>query len=82
MIETTTIRWTPASAPASCRFRAAVVKNSVAASRSGEGPVAASTMHSVPARLSASPSLVITSTPREREIWTTSCPRASSRSTT
>jgi ketosteroid isomerase-like protein len=37
MIETTTIRCTPARWPTSCRFRAAAVTNAVAASSSGEG---------------------------------------------
>src|SRR4051812_33912011 len=37
MIDTTTIRFTPACTPASCRLRAAAVKNWVAASCSGEG---------------------------------------------
>src|ERR671934_353829 len=36
MMETTTICCTPARSPASCRFRAAAVKNFVAASWSGE----------------------------------------------
>ena len=76
-METTTIRCTPASRPRSCRFRAAVVKNSVAAASSGEGPVVRSTMPSAPSSASASPSPVITSTPFERAIGTTSCPRAS-----
>jgi hypothetical protein len=81
MIETATIRRAPARWPASCRFRAAVVKNAVAGSCSGEGPVAASIMLSTPDRASARPSPVITSTPREREIATTSCPRSPSTST-
>ena len=38
MIDTTTIRPTPACAPVSCRLRDAVVKKSVAAFSSGEGP--------------------------------------------
>ena len=42
MMDTTTIRRTPARDPASWGFLAAVVKNSVAASRSADGPVAAS----------------------------------------
>ena len=82
MIDTTTIRSTPACWPASCRLRAAVVKNSVAACSSGEGPVAASTMASAPATASARPSPVMTSTPREREIAATSWPWASRMSTT
>jgi hypothetical protein len=82
MIDTTTIRCTQARSPASCRFRDAVVKNSVAAASSGEGPVATSTTHSTPARASSSPSRVITSTPVARDIATTSCPRAWSTSTT
>ena len=81
MIDTTTIRCTPARSPASWRFRAAVVKNSVAAAWSGEGPVAASTMTSAPATASASPSPVMTSTPRERDIAATSWPWASRMST-
>src|SRR5918912_1247939 len=36
MMDTTTIRRTPARSPASCRFRAVAVKNAVAASWSGE----------------------------------------------
>ena len=72
----------PASRPRSCRFRAAVVKNSVAAASSGVGPVERSTMTSAPASASASPSPVITSTPVERAIGTTSWPRASRMSTT
>jgi hypothetical protein len=32
MIETTTIRFAPAAAPARCRFRAEAVKNAVASS--------------------------------------------------
>src|SRR5919198_2405379 len=82
MIDTTTILRTPAGSPARCKLRAAVVKNSVAACCSGEGPVAVSTTHSTPSRASARPSPVITSTPLEREIRTTSWPRASSTSTT
>ena len=42
MIETTTIRSTPARSPAACRLRAAAVKKSVASASSGDGPVAAS----------------------------------------
>jgi hypothetical protein len=82
MIETTTIRRTPARSPSSCRLRAAVVKNSVAASCSGEAPVATSITDSAPASASARPSPAMTSTPLEREIGTTSCPLASSKSTT
>jgi hypothetical protein len=48
MIETITSRRAPAAAPASCRLRAAVVKNSVAAAFSGEAPVVASMMQSAP----------------------------------
>jgi hypothetical protein len=44
-----------------------VVKNSVASRSSGDGPVAASTMQSAPAKASARLSPVITSTPAERE---------------
>ena len=40
MMDTTTIRRTPARDPASCRFLVAVVENSVAASYSADGPVA------------------------------------------
>src|SRR6266700_1580194 len=43
MMDTTTIRRTPARSPACCRFRAAAVKNVVAACCSGEGPVTTST---------------------------------------
>ena len=43
MIETTTIRFAPAAAPARWTFRAEAVKNAVASSWSGEGPVAAFT---------------------------------------
>src|SRR4051794_24828635 len=82
MIDTTTRRFTPASSPSCWRLRAAVVKNSVAASRSGEGPVAASTTDSTPASASARPSPVITSTPVARDIGTASWPPASSASTT
>jgi hypothetical protein len=81
MIDTTTILCTPARWPASCRFRAAVVKNSVAACSSGEGPVAASMMTSAPASASARPSVVMTSTPCERDIAATSWPSASRMST-
>ncbi len=59
----------------------AVTKNLVAASSSGEGPVAASMMQSTPASASGSPSPVMTSTPLDREIGTTSCPARSSTST-
>ena len=38
MIETTTIRFAPAAAPARWRFRAEAVKNSVAARLVGRGP--------------------------------------------
>ena len=48
MIETTTIRFAPAAAPARCRFRAEAVKNAVASSWSGEGPVAVSMIVSAP----------------------------------
>src|SRR6266571_1626143 len=82
MIDTTTIRRTPASLPVSCRFRVAVMKKSVAAFWSGEGPLATSMTHSTPARASARPSPLITSTPSERDIWTTSCPSAVRTSTT
>src|SRR5438067_2545318 len=67
MIDTTTIRRTPARSPASCKLRAAVVKNAVAASCSGEGPLVVSTTHSTPASALARPSPVITSTPPERQ---------------
>src|SRR5213594_2995509 len=82
MMDTTTIRRTPVFLPVSCRFRAAVVKNSVAGFCSGEGPLATSMTHSTPVRAFTSPFLVITSTPREREIGTTLCPWALSTSTT
>src|SRR6202020_1022813 len=82
MMDTTTICRTPARDPASCRFLAAVVKNSVAAPCSADGPVAASTTDSTRSSAAARPSLVITSTPCEREIATTSCPSPSSTSTT
>src|SRR4051794_5810585 len=81
MIETTTIRFAPAAAPARCRFRAEAVKNAVASSWSGEGPVAASMMVSVPTSASSRPSPLTTSTPFERAIGTTSCPRCSRIST-
>src|SRR2546427_12228949 len=82
MMDTTTIRRTPVFLPVSCRFRAAVVKTSVAGFCSGEGPMATSMTHSTPVRAFTSPFLVITSTPREREIGTTLCPWALSTSTT
>jgi hypothetical protein len=82
MIDTTTIRRTPARPPASWRLRAAVVKNSFAASSSAEGPVAVSMTHSTPSNVLARPSPVMTSTPFERDIGTTSYPRASRTSTT
>jgi hypothetical protein len=63
-------------------LRAAVVKNSVAARSSGEGAVATPMTVSTPARAAARPSPVITSTPVERDIGTTSCPPATSTSTT
>jgi hypothetical protein len=66
MIETTTIRLTPARSPAALRLRAAVVKNSVAACSSGDGPVAASMTTSTPASAASRPSPVMMSTPRER----------------
>src|SRR5215211_4200694 len=75
MIETTTIRLAPAAAPARCRFRAEAVKNAVADSWSGEGPVAVSMMVSAPASASSRPSPLTTSTPTERAIGITSCPR-------
>src|SRR5437764_5974490 len=81
MIETTTIRFTLAAAPARCRFRAEVVKKAVASSWSGDGPVAASMTVSTPTSASSRPSPVTTSTPLERAIWTTSCPRCSRIST-
>src|SRR5918995_333395 len=49
MIETMTIRFAPAAAPARWRFRAEAVKNAVASSWSGEGPVAVSMIVSAPA---------------------------------
>src|SRR6478672_3406228 len=81
MIETTTIRVTPAAAPARCTFRADAVKNAVACSSSGEGPVAASMMVSTPTSAASRPSPLTTSTPLERAIGTTSCPRCSRIST-
>ena len=72
MIDTTIIRFTPACSPASCRLRAALVKNSVASCWSGEGPVAASMMHSTPGSAAASPSPVTMSTPVARDMATTS----------
>ena len=81
MIETTTIRFAPAAAPARWRFRAEAVKNAVASSWSGEGPVAVSMMVSTPASASSRPSPLTTSTPLERAIGTTSCPRCSRIST-
>src|SRR5919198_3224936 len=82
MIDTTTILRTRAFSPAWCKLRAAVVKKSVAACCSGDGPVAVSTMHSTPFSASARPSPLITSTPVDRDIATTSCRRAWSTSTT
>jgi hypothetical protein len=82
MMDTTIIRRTPARSPAPCRFRAAAVKNPVAVSWSGEGPLATSMTHSTPARASARPSPVTTSTPLERDIATMSCRLALSMSTT
>ena len=67
-IDTSTIRRTPARSPCSCRLRAAVVKNSMAACSSGVGGVVASMMHSTPSRASARPAPVMTSTPLERAI--------------
>src|SRR6266480_1590628 len=61
MIDTTTIRRTPARSPACCW---------------GEGPVAVSMTHSTPSRAAARPSPVTTSTPLERDIATTSWPPA------
>jgi hypothetical protein len=48
-----------------------VVKNSVAACCSGDGPVAVSITRSTPANASRRPSPVIRSTPLERENGTT-----------
>jgi hypothetical protein len=81
IIDTTTIRCTPARSPASCRFWAADVKNSVAAFCSGEGPLDTSMTDSTPSRADARPSPMITSTPLERDIATTSCPSTLSTST-
>src|SRR6266702_3721219 len=81
-MDTTTIRRTPARDPACCRFPAAVVKNSVAAACSGDGPVAVSMTLSTPSSAAARPSPVITSTPFERDMATTSCPPSLSTSTT
>src|SRR5919106_3403578 len=78
MIDTTTIRWTPARSPTSWRLRAEAVKNSLAPSWPD---VAASTTHSTPARASLRPSPVTTSTPVDRDIGTTSWPASSSTST-
>src|SRR5918995_2428765 len=82
MIDTRTSRRTPARRPASCRLRVEVVKNSVAACWSGEGPVATSMIVWTPGRAWSSPSPVVTSTPSERAIGTTSWPRDSRMSTT
>jgi hypothetical protein len=82
MIETRTIRRTPARAPSSCMFRVAAVKKSVAACCSGEAPLVASTRESTSRNASARPSPVTTSIPAEREIATTSRPCSSSTSTT
>jgi hypothetical protein len=82
MIETTSIRRTPAASPASWRFRLAVVKNAVASASSGDGPVAASMMQSTPVRARSRPTAVMTSRPWFREIGTTPCPRSSRTSTT
>ena len=49
------MRFAPAAAPARWRFRADVVKNAVASSWSGEGPVAVSMMVSTPASASRGP---------------------------
>ena len=57
------------------RIVAEAVKNAVACSWSGERPVAASMMVSTPASAASRPSPVTTSTPLERAIGTTSCPR-------
>lgn len=72
MIDTTTNRGTRARAPNSCRLLAAVVKNSVAAACSGDGPVLQSMIPSTPASASARPAPVTTSTPYERDIGTAS----------
>ena len=77
-METTTYRATPARSPACCRFAAAVVKNSVAARCSELGPAVTSMMASAPVTALARPSPVMTSTPADREIGTTSCPAAPS----
>jgi hypothetical protein len=82
MMDTTTSRRTPAREPASCRFRAAVTKNSVAGPCSADGEVAVSMMASTPSSAAARPSPVITSTPVARDIATTSCPPPASTSTT
>src|SRR5947207_15916833 len=66
MIDTTTICFAPAAAPVRCRFRAEAVKNAVAASWSGEGPVAVSMMVSASASAASRPSPLTTSTPSER----------------
>src|SRR5918994_1834077 len=82
MIDTRTSLRTPAHRPASCRLRVELVKNSVAACWSGDGPVATSMIVWTPVRAWSSPSPVITSTPCEREMGTTSYPRDSRMSTT
>jgi hypothetical protein len=71
MMDTTTIWRTPARWPTSCKFRAAVVKNSVAVSWSGDGPVATSMIVSTPSIASSKPCRLITSTPLERDMATT-----------
>jgi hypothetical protein len=55
MIETMTMRFPPAAAPARCRFRAEAVKNAVDSSWSSEGPVAGSMIVSAPTSASSSP---------------------------
>src|SRR5918992_4769811 len=81
MIDTTTMRWTPARSPSSWRLRDAAMKKSVAGFCSFDGHEAASTMQSTPASASLRPSPVTTSTPVDRDIGTTSWPAASSTST-
>jgi hypothetical protein len=82
MIDTTTIRRTPARAPSSWRLRDAAMKKSVAGFCSFVGHEAASTMDSTPASASLRPSPVTTSTPVARDIGTTSWPASSTTSTT
>jgi hypothetical protein len=63
-------------------LRDAAAKNCVAASCSGDGPLATSMTTSTPVSAAARPSPVTTSTPVARDIGTTSWPRALRISTT